>query len=207
MERVAAEAGLEVRAPSAAELLRFMAGIRAPEKADAASTAPGFLADLVAEALDELCNMRTREGQALQRALSDLADLLQEQVEQLRNSLEGESERLAERVNARVEELAEQGGGMGPDPVRLAQEVALLLARGDVEEELTRIDSHLGQLRRVMEEDSTPGQGKTLDFLCQELLREATTIGGKITSHSGSMNVIEAKGIIERIREQVQNVE
>jgi uncharacterized protein (TIGR00255 family) len=207
MERLAAEAGLEVRASSAAELLRFMAGARAPERAEDSTTSPTFLPDLVDEALDQLCNLRSREGQALQRALSDLADLLKEQVERLRASLEGEPGRIAERVNARVEELTEQGGGTGPDPVRLAQEVALLLARGDVEEELTRIDSHLEQLRRVMEGDSTPGQGKTLDFLCQELLREAATIGGKITSHSGSMNVIEAKGIIERIREQVQNVE
>jgi uncharacterized protein (TIGR00255 family) len=206
MEHLAVEAGLELRAPSAAELLRFMAGMRAPDRAEAESSGPPFLADLMGEALDELCNMRKREGQVLEQALSDLADLLQEQVERLRSEVKGESGRLAERVNARVEELAEQGSAP-VDPVRLAQEVALLLARGDVEEELTRIDSHLGQLRRVLENDSAPGQGKTLDFLCQELLREAATIGGKITSHSGSMNVIEAKGIIERIREQVQNVE
>jgi uncharacterized protein (TIGR00255 family) len=87
----------------------------------------------------------------------------------------------------------------------VAQEVALLVAKADVAEELARIDSHLAQARAVLAESARTGQGKTLDFLSQELLREITTIGGKI--QQGSAIVIEAKGIVGRIREQVQNVE
>ena len=82
-----------------------------------------------------------------------------------------------------------------------------MVARGDVAEELARIASHLTQLREVVGSAAAPGQGKTLEFLAQELLREITTIGSKITSHDGSRIVIEAKGTIERIREQVHNVE
>ena len=93
------------------------------------------------------------------------------------------------------------------DRERLAQEIALLVVRGDVSEELARIASHLEQARAVLAQPAQVGQGKTLDFLSQELNREVTTIGSKITSHAGSAVVIAAKGTIERIREQVQNVE
>src|SRR5690606_39637737 len=93
------------------------------------------------------------------------------------------------------------------DRERIAQELALLVVRGDVSEELARITSHLGQARGLLGAPAEVGQGKTLDFLSQELLREVTTIGSKITSHAGSAVIIEAKGTIERIREQVQNVE
>jgi uncharacterized protein (TIGR00255 family) len=95
----------------------------------------------------------------------------------------------------------------GVDRDRLAQELALLVVRGDVSEELARISSHLEQARSVLAAAPEVGQGKTLDFLSQELLREVTTIGSKITAHAGSAVVINAKRTIERIREQVQNVE
>ena len=79
--------------------------------------------------------------------------------------------------------------------------------RGDVSEEFARIASHLAQARSILAAAPEVGQGKTLDFISQELHREVSTIGSKITSHAGSAVVIEAKRSIERIREQVQNVE
>ena len=118
-----------------------------------------------------------------------------------------EAERIGERVAARLAELTARAGAPHLDSARVAQEVAVVLARGDVAEELARVGSHLGQLEGALNAPAAPGQGKTLDFLTQELHREYTTMGSKVTSHEGSRIVIEGKAIIERIREQVQNVE
>jgi len=110
-------------------------------------------------------------------------------------------------VTDRLQELTKRLGADTVDRDRVAQEIAIVVARGDVAEELARIASHLTQLRETLARPAAPGQGKTLEFVGQELLREITTIGSKITSHEGSRIVIEAKGSIERIREQVHNVE
>lgn len=203
--RRANENGLELSMPTALEFLRFMSGRQGG--AETADAAPEFLDELVDEALDGLCEFRDREGEALERVLGDHAGQLASEVARLRAALEGEVERFRRRMTTKAIDLCERAGAGSLDADRVAQEVALLAARGDVEEELARIDSHLQQVREVLSAKASPGQGKTLDFLCQELLREVSTIGGKITSHAGSGIVIEAKGTIERIREQVQNVE
>ena len=91
------------------------------------------------------------------------------------------------------------------DPQRLAQEVALLADRSDVTEELTRLGAHLDEVHRMLG-DSRPA-GRRLDFLAQELHREVNTIGSK-SQHPGiAARVVEAKAEVERLREQVQNVE
>jgi uncharacterized protein (TIGR00255 family) len=173
---------------------------------------------LVDEACARLVSMREREGEALHDVLAAAYDELEQQVVGLRALLEGEGARLHEqllgRVRALLDSLAGPAGALGlrvPDggalDQRIAQEIALAVQRGDVSEELARIASHLAQARGVLAGAPEVGQGKTLDFLAQELLREVTTIGSKITSHEGSATVIAAKRTIERIREQVQNVE
>jgi uncharacterized protein (TIGR00255 family) len=109
---------------------------------------------------------------------------------------------LRERVDACAAAL-----GTRVDGEQLARELALVLARADVSEELARARAHLVQAREVIAAEAGPGQGKTLDFLAQELVRELTTAGSKVADHEGARSVIAAKGTIERIREQVQNVE
>jgi len=94
-----------------------------------------------------------------------------------------------------------------PDEVRIAQEVALLATKSDVSEELARIGSHLARFDETLAAPAAPGQGRTLEFVGQELVREVTTIGSKIGNHVAAALVIDAKGTLERIREQVQNVE
>lgn len=202
----AARAKLSLSAPSAFELLRFAGSIRQPNTA-ASPTAPAFLAELFAEALDELCAFRAREGAALETVLSGLANDLETEVGRIANLEPEERERLTTKLADRARELGALVGAAAPDPERVAAEVALLVAKGDVTEELDRIASHLTQLRGTLAQDASSGQGKTLDFLTQELFREVNTIGSKITSHAGSRSVIACKAIIERIREQVQNVE
>jgi uncharacterized protein (TIGR00255 family) len=191
------------------DLLRFVTHTRAtqPAAAETPQEAPPELAELLREALDGLCGMREREGEALAAVLAVLADELAGHAETLRGSLAGEAERLQDRLAEKLAALCARAGVSPPSPERVAQEVAALVQRGDIEEELARLASHLVQLRGVLAAPAHVGQGKTLDFLSQELFREITTIGSKITSHAGSAVVIAAKATVERMREQVQNVE
>ncbi|MEM7159251.1 MAG: DUF1732 domain-containing protein [Myxococcota bacterium] len=204
-----AHATLHLSQASSLEILRFcQIASRGPSLAvEAPPSPPEFLSEVVGEAVSALCNFREREGEALAEAISNLGEELSGHVERLEACLPPEEERLAGRVKHRIEELCARLGADAVDRDRVAQEIAILVARGDVAEELARIASHLAQLREVVGSPAASGQGKTLEFLSQELLREITTIGSKITSHEGSRIVIEAKGTIERIREQVHNVE
>jgi uncharacterized protein YicC (UPF0701 family) len=204
-----AQTSLHLAPVSALEILRScQVPLRGPTpSAESPPAPPEFLPEAVDEALDALCTFRDREGEALAAAIGELARELAEQVQRLEACLPPEGERLAERITARVQELCARLGTEVVDRERLAQEIAVIVARGDVAEELARIASHLTQLRETLDGPAASGQGKTLEFVAQELLREITTIGSKITSHEGSRLVIAAKGTLERIREQVHNVE
>ncbi len=160
------------------------------------------LAQALSGALDSLSGMRAREGEALARDLAgrlDAVELFAGRVEQLApRSVEQHRERLAERVS----ELAR---GLTLDPGRLAQEVALFADRIDVAEEVTRLRSHVAQLRGLMAGDEPAG--RKMEFLVQEMHREVNTIGSKSQSAEIAAAVVAAKAEIERMREQVANVE
>jgi len=156
----------------------------------------------VAEALAGLQGMREREGAALERDLQ--SRLLR--VEQLLRALLALAPRAVEEYRDRLAaRLADLTGGTGVDPARLAQELALFAERTDIAEELTRLESHLGQFRALL--GSAEPAGRRLDFLLQEMNREVNTAGSKIQSGEASVRVVELKAELERIREQVQNVE
>ncbi len=157
----------------------------------------------VDQALDALEEMRLTEGAAL---AADLAGHL----EMIRGEMAGIAAQASllphlwkERVTSRLAELFPEGAPV--DEARLAQEVALLADRRDVSEELARLDSHLSQFHQTLE---APGQvGRKQEFLLQEMLREVNTIGSKAADLAISQSVLEIKGALERLREQVQNVE
>jgi uncharacterized protein (TIGR00255 family) len=153
-------------------------------------------------ALEALLAMREREGEALGADLeARLATVLSlvGQVEVLApQAVEHHRARLAERVR----ELTQ---GMPLDPGRLAQEVALLADRTDVAEEITRLRSHVGQARQLL--GGKEPAGRKLDFLVQEMHREVNTIGSKSQHAELSGLVVSLKVEVERMREQVQNVE
>ena len=203
------QASFQVSHPTSLDLLRFLISTGNSKTAaiEPLELAPPFLAELLDEALARLIGMREAEGQSLATTLANLLDQLEGVVRRAEQSLVGERERLHDQLLERCDALLARAAAGAIDRERVAQELALLVVRGDVSEELARIASHLDQARALLGAPAEVGQGKTLDFLSQELLREVTTIGSKITSHAGSAAVIEAKGIIERIREQVQNVE
>ena len=153
-------------------------------------------------ALEALGTMRAREGEALARDLAGRLDAVEALVARaaalVPQTVEHHRARLAERV-------AELTRGIALDPGRLAQEVALFADRTDVTEEVTRLRSHLAQARALLA--SGEPAGRTLDFLVQEMHREVNTIGSKSQSAEIAAIVVTAKAEVERMREQVQNVE
>jgi len=166
-----------------------------PERAAAA------LAQATAAAIDALDQMRKREGEALAKDLSARLDTIEKGAREIARLAPLQVDAVRERLSARIAELAR----VPLDPARLAQEVALFADRTDVSEELTRLASHLAQARGLV--SSQVPAGRKLEFLVQELNREINTIGSK-SQHAGiAATVVELKAELERIREQVQNVE
>ncbi|MBI3988476.1 MAG: YicC family protein [candidate division NC10 bacterium] len=153
-------------------------------------------------ALDALDTMRAKEGEAIQgEFLVRLAraEGILERIEQRAPEI---PKAYKERLKARVDALLE---GRSTDPFRLEQEVALFADRSDITEECARLKSHLNQFRSFLEEEGP--HGRKLDFLLQEMGREANTIGAKASDASVSHEVILLKAELERLREQVQNLE
>jgi uncharacterized protein (TIGR00255 family) len=164
--------------------------------------ARGSVAAAVSAALAGLLSMREREGIALARDLEGRLAV----VESIAARLAEAAPRTLESYRARLEErVAELSRGLAPDPARLATEVALFADRTDVTEELTRLASHVAQMRALLA--SGEPAGRKMDFLVQEMHREANTVGSKSQSAEAAAAVVNLKAEIERMREQVQNVE
>jgi uncharacterized protein (TIGR00255 family) len=157
----------------------------------------------VNQALDLLEEMRLTEGAALAADLAaHLADIRRE-ISDIAVQAPRLPELWRERVTTRLAELFPEGAPV--DETRLAQEVALMAERRDVAEELARLESHLTQFEQTLV--SQGPVGRKLEFLLQEMLREANTIGSKSGDLAISQAVLTIKGSLERLREQVQNIE
>jgi uncharacterized protein (TIGR00255 family) len=157
---------------------------------------------LVESALDALDRMRRAEGENLERDLLQALAAIEAAAGRLeaayRTERDARRDALLEKVGALKDEL-------GLEDARLYQEVVRVVDRQDVAEELQRLRSHVGQARDVLR-DGGPC-GKRLDFLAQEMAREANTVGSKSASAAMAREVVDLKGEVERLREQVQNVE
>jgi uncharacterized protein (TIGR00255 family) len=160
----------------------------------------------VEEALDELERMREQEGAALRDEMRERVDKIARLVPVIEQSAGGLVEAYRARLQKRISELVNRNGqSIELDPARVAQEVAYLADRSDVSEEMVRLRSHLAQFREALE--ATAETGKLLDFLLQELNREANTTLSKSTDLSIKEAALAVKAEIEKLREQVQNVE
>jgi len=171
------------------------------DDADADAADAAILAALD-RALAQLHEMRQAEGAALQRELLSRLDELAALRDAIHSHAAGVTEQLHKKLQERVTRLV---GDAVVDPARLAQEVALLAERADITEELVRLGSHLDQARAFA--TGQGASGRKLDFLVQEIGRELNTIGSKSQRTEISTSVVEAKSVLEKMREQVQNVE
>ena len=160
----------------------------------------------VDQALDELERMREQEGEALKAELRDRVKKIESVVPTIESAAAGLAEAYRLRLQKRIGELLNRGGQVVEiDPARLAQEVAYLADRSDVSEEMVRLRSHLTQFQEALD---APGEaGKMLDFLLQELNREANTTLSKSTDLVIKEAGLAIKAEVEKLREQVQNVE
>ncbi len=214
-----------------AALRRYVAQLREaaaddglPTTVDLASllTLPGVMIDeaseqrlervrpVVLRLLDQACervlSMRAREGATLHEHLhkvrGQIARRLEVVAERAPVVVEQYQGRLQERINAL---LAESGAAVRDED--LMREVAVYAERSDIAEEITRLQGHLAQFSEIIDADDADPAGRTLDFLAQEMLREANTIASKCLDVEISRHIVEIKGGIDRIKEQVQNVE
>ena len=167
----------------------------------------GSSAELVAvvdQAVAALDQMRASEGARLARYLEERLAIIEAAVDRIAARAPQRLIEQRERLRAAIKELTD---GVGIDEQRLAQEVAILADRLDVAEELSRFHSHFAAVRSTLASASAEGVGKRLGFLLQELLREANTTGSKANDATILQDVILIKEELERIREQVENLE
>lgn len=149
---------------------------------------------------------RTREGLALKKDLQKNLKDLQKHVQKVSKLRDEANKILIERFESKVKSrLPKEVAGHTMDPQRISQEIVIQLEKADINEEITRLTEHLKNFEKLVE--SSVVEGKKLDFYTQELLREVNTIGSKSQVAGITEAVVEAKTLIERIREQVQNVE
>jgi len=180
------------------ELLRWPGVVR-EESIDSGPLQQHALA-LLDKALDELLLSREREGGQINTLLLQRCDDMSTLVEQARTCLPVIRSGLREKLRARLADL-----DIDVDPGRFEQELVMQLQKIDVDEEMDRLESHIGEVRRVL--DRKEPVGRRLDFLMQELNREANTLGSKSVVAETTNISVELKVLIEQMREQVQNVE
>jgi uncharacterized protein (TIGR00255 family) len=154
------------------------------------------------KALDQLVKMREKEGRFLAKDLGTRLDVLAQGIGEIRTQAPEAVKRYREQLQARIKEA---GLEVPVNDDRLAKEVVIFADRCDISEELTRLDSHLVQFREQLR--SADAVGRSLDFLSQEMNRELNTIGSKANAAGVSQWVVKLKAELEKIREQVQNIE
>lgn len=162
------------------------------------------LAGVVREAFGQMQGMRAREGESLQVDIAGRIATIRELQSRLASHRDQIRAELLSAYQLRVQEIAAQAGvDVAAD--RVAQEVVIMVEKGDIAEELTRLTHHVDQMQKAI--DGREPAGKKLDFLSQEMLREINTMGSKSRAANIRTVVVELKTEVERIREQVQNVE
>ena len=215
------ETHLQINRPALLQLLATLEQVRrdAPEFSQANPMDllnwPGVLADRNAKlfenflqlaeesyntALDELLNARRREGGKLEGLIGARLQDMERIVGELKAVIEPLTLALSERLHSRLEKLKVE-----VEPSRLEQEIAVLAQRADVAEELDRLGIHVSEARSALQNEGP--HGRRLDFLTQELNREANTLASKAVIPGASKLAVDLKVLIEQMREQVQNIE
>jgi uncharacterized protein (TIGR00255 family) len=194
--------------PPAVEGLLALRGvleeIEEPASDESLNARNRLLLNSLAQAFDHLLLTRRQEGEKLRAVVLGQIDRLAALAEEARDSPERSPERIKARLQLQLDRLLDSGRSFDPD--RLHQEALLLATRGDIQEELDRIFAHLSASRQLLHDGSGP-VGRKLDFLAQEFHREANTLCAKSQAQALSAVGLALKGVIDQMREQVQNIE
>jgi uncharacterized protein (TIGR00255 family) len=185
--------------------LKSVVGLRDIIKIEPVALDPAkkdLILNIATEALTSLQKMREEEGENMQKDLAERIDAIESHAAEIESRHPEVIKEYQEKLNERIKTLNE---GVGLDETRLAQEAALLADRSDITEEMTRLRSHLKQFRNFF--NAKEPIGRKLEFITQEINREVNTTGSKSSDISISNRVIEMKSELEKIREQVQNIE
>jgi uncharacterized protein (TIGR00255 family) len=192
---------------SPGDLLRFPQAITVSEQAvdtpeEETRQMQGYVEGALDQALQELGTMRIREGQFLRDDLEQRRSLLVRAIEDVAIAASGGSAALQARLAERIQDIA---GNLTPEPALIAQEIVRFAARSDIAEEIVRFRAHLVHWEELG--NGPEPCGRKLDFLLQEMNREINTIGAKAEGLRVSELIVNVKSELERMREQVQNVE
>lgn len=192
----------DIRQPDALEILKWPGVLKEKTSGDEGEVSQ--INNLVVKAFDEgissLVEMRKAEGGKLAEFILGQLHQVEASVVALTNMVPIINQQLRQKVTKRIEEIGAQ-----PDQGRLEQEIVFLLQKADIQEELDRLTSHIEEIRSTF--GSEKPIGRRLDFLMQELNREANTIASKSVNSESSLHSVEIKVLIEQMREQIQNLE
>jgi len=193
--------------PVTTDGLLSLRGVIEVEDDDAADQEPASLEKLLIESLNEavvtLADTRVEEGARLAVVLTEFIDTLASLLDQVAKSAELQPDIIRERLKAQIADIVSDFDTL--DPTRLEQEAAIIMTKADIREELDRFAAHIASVREMMAEGGAIG--RRLDFLCQELNREANTICSKAHDTSVTRIGLDMKATVEQFREQVQNIE
>lgn len=201
LQTIARETGLLTEF-SAGELLRAPGVFRVEEASLDVSEIRDALFSALQESLDHLHEMQDREGALLRDDMEQRIQSIESEIATVQSRSRLVVDRYRNNLNQR---LRESGLEINFDDDRLLREVGLFAERCDISEEITRIHSHLSQFRTYFSSEKPPG--RALDFLCQELNRELNTIGSKANDATIAQCIVNSKTELEKVREQVQNVQ
>ena len=192
------QTGLAMQKVNPLELLAWP-GVMVQSSLDMAAIKQAAIG-LFADALDDLLQGREREGAELQQLITQRLDAIGNTVTEVRSLLPGILQAQRDNLTLKLAEMQ-----IELDPSRLEQEVVLLAQKADVDEELDRLETHVQEVRRVLTQKGPVG--RRLDFLMQELNREANTLSSKSIVANTTRSAVELKVLIEQMREQIQNIE
>jgi uncharacterized protein (TIGR00255 family) len=188
----------QFQAISALDVLRWP-GVQSEVREDLEPVYEGAIL-LLNQALEQLVESREREGADILDMVESRCKLIQEQIQVAKTRLPEVQAQIREKLEKKINDLLEE-----PEQARLEQELVYFLQKMDVKEELDRLESHVKEVRRVLSQ--TEPVGRRLDFLMQELNREANTLGSKSADIQTTNVSVELKVLIEQMREQIQNIE
>ena len=189
--------------PSLDHLLRIPHIYEMPEAVIDSEAIRELISSAMSETLGQVLRMRALEGETLIRDFMDRLAALRDDLSVVASRREAVIEEYGTRLHERMKQLL---GGTEPDENRLLQEIAFIIDRADINEEIVRLGSHLGQVESILT-GAKPADGRRLEFLIQELHREASTIGSKTSDLDTVQVIVRMKTEIGKLKEQAQNIE